>query len=111
MRNGFKKSSLSSSLNSTYTRSENVYGFKGPGLKTGMKYGWITGRHTPAQNSLEYSPPPRLPTKYPREILYLILTENLFQFCGSNYLQTHGTAMGTKMAFPFANIFMTRISI
>ena len=50
-----------------------------------------------------------LPTKYLREILYLILTENLFQFCGSNYLQTHGTAMGTKMAFPFANIFMARI--
>ena len=35
----FKKSSLSSSLNSTYTRSENGYGFKRPGLKTGVKYG------------------------------------------------------------------------
>ena len=50
-----------------------------------------------------------IPTKYLREMLYLILTENSFQFCGSNYLQTHGTAMGTKMAVAFANIFMARI--
>ena len=49
------------------------------------------------------------PTKYIREMLYLILTENSFQFCGSNYLQTRGTAMGTKMAVAFANIFMARI--
>ena len=50
-----------------------------------------------------------IPTKYLREMLYLILTENSFQFCGSNYLQTHGTTMGTKMAVAFANIFMARI--
>ena len=50
-----------------------------------------------------------IPTKYLREMLYLILTENAFQFCGSNYPQTHGTAMGTKMAVAFANIFMARI--
>ena len=49
-----------------------------------------------------------IPTKYLREMLYLILTENSFQFCGSNYLQTHGTAMGTKMAVAFANIFIAR---
>ena len=53
----FKKSSLSSSLNSTYTRSENGYGFKRPGLKTGVKYGQDLD-HTPTQNSREYSPPP-----------------------------------------------------
>ena len=41
-----------------------------------------------------------IPTKYLREMLYLILTENSFQFCGS---------MGTKMAVAFANIFMARI--
>ena len=34
--------------------------------------------------------------KYLREMLYLILTENSFQFCGSNCLQNHGTAIGTK---------------
>ena len=50
-----------------------------------------------------------IPTKYLREMLYLILIENSFQFCGSNYLQTHGTAMGTKMAVAFANIFIARI--
>ena len=33
----FKISSLSCSLNSTYTRCENGYGFKRSGLKTGVK--------------------------------------------------------------------------
>ena len=32
-----------------------------------------------------------------------------FQFNGKNYLQTHGSAMGTKMAVAFANIFMSRV--
>ena len=49
---------------------------------------------------------PRIPTKHLREMLDLILKENSFQFNGENYLQTHGTAMGTKMAVAFANIFM-----
>ena len=31
------------------------------------------------------------------------------QFCGSRYLQTHATAMGTKMAVAFVNIFIARI--
>ena len=42
-------------------------------------------------------------------MLGLILKENLFQFNGENYLQTHGTAMGTKMAVSFANFFMAEI--
>ena len=33
----FKISCLNSGLNSTYSRSENGYGFKRPGLKTGME--------------------------------------------------------------------------
>lgn len=41
-------------------------------------------------------------------MLGLILKENSFQFNGDNYLQTHGTAMGTKMAVAFANIFMAK---
>ena len=41
--------------------------------------------------------------------LLLILQENSFQFRGNNFLQTHGTAMGTKMAVAFANIFMAHI--
>ena len=42
-------------------------------------------------------------------MLSLILQENSFQFNGKDYLQTHGTAMGTKLAVAFANIFMVKI--
>ena len=42
----------------------------------------------------------------PKRLLGLILQENLFQFNKWNYLQTHGTAIGTKMAVAFANIYM-----
>ena len=41
-----------------------------------------------------------------RRILTLILQENSFEFNGKNYLQTLGTAMGTKMAVAIANIFV-----
>jgi len=43
-----------------------------------------------------------IPTHHLREMLGLILKENSFQFNEENYLQTHGTAMGTKMAVSFA---------
>ena len=46
---------------------------------------------------------------YLREMLRLILQENSFQFNGKDFLQTHGTAMGTKTAVSFANIFMAKI--
>ena len=52
---------------------------------------------------------PPVPTRFLREMLSLILQENAFQFNGKDYLQTHGTAMGTKMAVAFANIFMAKI--
>ena len=52
---------------------------------------------------------PPIATKFLREMLSLILKENSFQFNGKNYLQTHGTAMGTKMTVAFANIFMASI--
>ena len=42
-------------------------------------------------------------------MLCLILKENSFQFNRRHYLQTHGTAMGTKIAVAFANIFMAKI--
>ena len=44
-------------------------------------------------------------------MLGLILKENSFQFNGENYLQTHGTAMDTKMAVAFTNIFMAEVEI
>ena len=42
-------------------------------------------------------------------MLRLILKENSLHFNGKNYLQTHGTAMGTKLAVSFANIFMATV--
>ena len=53
-----------------------------------------------------YKDNPPIPTHYLREMLRLILKENSFQFNGKHDLQTHGTAMGTKTAVSFANIFM-----
>ncbi|XP_068756630.1 uncharacterized protein [Montipora capricornis] len=65
----------------------------------------ITATHTkfPRENT------PPIPTALLKEMLGLILKENSFQFNGRNYLQTHGTAMGTKMAVAFANIFMCAV--
>ena len=39
-------------------------------------------------------------------MLRLILKENYFQLSGKLYLQAHGTAMGTKTAVSFANVFI-----
>ena len=50
-----------------------------------------------------------IPTNSLSNMLRLILQENSFHFNGRNYLQTHGTAMGTKMAVAFANIFMSAV--
>ena len=50
-----------------------------------------------------------IPNLYLRDMLRLILKENSFPFHGKNYLQTHITALGTKMAVSFANIFMAAV--
>ena len=50
-----------------------------------------------------------VPTNSLKEMLQLILGENSFSFNESNYLQTHRTAMGTKMAVAFANIFISEV--
>ena len=50
-----------------------------------------------------------IPTPLLEQALRLILQENSFEFNRKNYLQTHGTAMGTKMAVSFANIFMAKV--
>lgn len=39
-------------------------------------------------------------------MLRLILEENSFQFDEKEYLQIHATAIGTKMAVAFTNIFL-----
>ena len=51
---------------------------------------------------------PPIPTRYLRELLSLVLKENSFQFNGKDFIQSHRTAMGTKMAVSFANIFMAQ---
>ena len=56
-----------------------------------------------------YGNEPPIPTQLQKQALRLILEENSFQFNGKNYLQTHGTAMGTKMAVAFSNIFMNKV--
>ena len=52
---------------------------------------------------------PPIPTLHLRDMLRLILKENSFHFNGKNFLEIHGTAMGTKMAVSFANIFMAAV--
>ena len=56
-----------------------------------------------------YKDTPPIPKRLLGKVLRLISQENSFQFNKRNYLQTHGTAMGTKMAVAFANIFMGEI--
>ena len=56
-----------------------------------------------------YKDTPPIPKRLPGKALRLILRENSFQFNKRNYLQTNGTAMGTKMAVAFANIFIGEI--
>ena len=50
-----------------------------------------------------------IPTHYSPEMLWLIVEENSFHFNEKHYLQTHGTAVGTKTTVSFANIFMAYI--
>ena len=52
-----------------------------------------------------------IPTPLLLQALRLILQENSFEFNGKNYLQSHGTAMGIKMAVSFANIFIRYIAL
>ena len=47
-----------------------------------------------------------VPTETLCDLLRMILTMNNFTFNQEHYLQVHGTAMGTKMAPSFANLFL-----
>ena len=46
------------------------------------------------------------PTSWLKKLLELILYKNVFRFNNKFYIQKQGTAMGTKMAHAYANIFM-----
>ncbi len=48
----------------------------------------------------------RPPMNYLCRLLHLVLHNNVFRFNDQFYLQLQGTAMGTKMAPAYANIFM-----
>ena len=56
-----------------------------------------------------HKPPDTLPrNSYITELLELVLTNNHFEFSGEFYHQLSGTAMGTKLAPSYANLFMTK---
>ena len=50
-----------------------------------------------------------IPVTHLGELMRPILKENSFKFHDKHFLQTHGIAMGTKMAVAFAVIFMVHI--
>ena len=55
-----------------------------------------------------HKPPVSLPhNSYIIELLELVLTNNHFEFNDKYYHQISGTAMGTKLAPSYANLFMT----
>ena len=70
--------------------------------------------HTAGLSALEYfldsRPQPAIPTTaFLRDLAHNILTNNHFQFLGTFYHQRTGTAMGTRMAPSYANLFMGRL--
>ena len=58
------------------------------------------------QYESHYESKPPIPVTYLRELMRLILEENSFKFNERHFLQTHGIAMGTKMAVAFSVIYM-----
>ena len=62
--------------------------------------------HTPYSPHTSYPPPPE-PVFV--TMLTYILKRNYFEFDNNFYLQKHGTAMGTRMAPAYANIFMSNL--
>ncbi len=50
-----------------------------------------------------------IPTGTMKDLLNIVLTKNYFEFAGEMYHQVQGTAMGTKMAPAYANIFMAEL--
>jgi hypothetical protein len=58
-----------------------------------------------ALNTRQYPDPP---TQILVEFINIILSKNNFMFNNQHYLQIQGTAMGTKMAPSYANLFMAQ---
>ena len=51
---------------------------------------------------------PSISTETLCDLIRLILTMNNFYFNSKHYLQTYGTAMGTRMAPSYANLFLAK---
>ena len=69
------------------------------------------GREVVIQNlSLNQDQPPLQPQPVViGELIDIVLQNNVFEFNDKHYLQKQGTAMGTKMAPSYANLFMGKI--
>ena len=67
--------------------------------------------HCAQQTTIFTKKAPPIPTRFRRDMLRLVLKDTSFQFNGKHNLQMqiHGTAMGTKTALSFANIYMAKI--
>ena len=57
-------------------------------------------------SQIEDPDPRQPPSEVIGELIDIVLQNNVFEFDGKFYLQRQGTAMGTKMAPAYANIFM-----
>ena len=58
------------------------------------------------QYESHYESKPPIPVTYLRKLMVLVPEENSFKFNERHFLQTHGIAMGTKMAVAFSVIYM-----
>ena len=69
------------------------------------------GKEAAIQNlTLNQDPPPLQPQPVViGELIDIVLQNNVFEFNDKLYLQKQGTAMGTKMAPSYANLFMGKI--
>ena len=59
-----------------------------------------------ALNSSGHLSRSRLKTESICDLMHMILTINNFEFDNNHFIQLHGTAMGTRMASAYANLFM-----
>ena len=59
-----------------------------------------------ALNSSDHLSRSHLKTESICDLMRMILTMNNFEFDNNYYIQLHGTAMGTRMAPAYANLFM-----
>lgn len=62
-----------------------------------------------ALNNSKANNPDQPDTKTLINLLEVVLKNNTFEFDGKSYIQLQGTAMGTKLAPAYANIFMGKL--